>query len=79
MPLQSIAAITNVMTGLVTDRRDFELPGFLIDLSTYEPLIFGVNPSVHKRTKELIVNETIIPVSAAPNAAIAAAEISRLI
>jgi hypothetical protein len=61
MPLQNLVAISNVITGLVTDRRDFETPGFLVDLSTYEPLIFGVNPTTQRRTKELIVTDHIIP------------------
>ncbi len=57
MPLQNIAAIA----GLINGSESFELPGFLIDIETFEPLLFGVNPTTQRRVKEAVIEDHIIP------------------
>lgn len=57
MPIQAI----NTIVGIVDGSTVYETPGIILDLSTYEPLLFGVNPDTVRLTKEAIVEDHVIP------------------
>ena len=54
------------LVGLIGGTSSIELPGVLIDLSTFEPLAFQINPNEMERTKSLICEDHIIPGRHAP-------------
>ena len=56
MPLQNLSVITGLIDG-----SSFETPGFIIDLTTYEPLLFGISPRTHRLSKSLVKEDHIIP------------------
>jgi hypothetical protein len=57
MPIQAI----NTIVGIVDGSTVYETPGIILDLSTYEPLLFGVNPDTVRLTKEAVVEDHVIP------------------
>jgi hypothetical protein len=57
MPIQAI----NTIVGIVDGSTVYETPGIILDLSTYEPLLFGVNPDTVRMTKEAVVEDHVIP------------------
>lgn len=61
MPLQNLSVITGLIDG-----DSFETPGFIVDLSSYEPLLFGINPRTHRLSKGLVKQNHVIPGRHAP-------------
>ena len=61
MPLQTLATAANSATGLITGASSFELPGVILDLETYEPLLFGIHPRTFRITKSLVAEDHVIP------------------
>jgi hypothetical protein len=57
MPIQAI----NTIVGFIDGSTVFETPGILLDLTTYEPLLFGVNPDTVRLTKDMVVEDHVIP------------------
>lgn len=49
------------LVGFVGGTSNPELPGVLIDMTTYEPLAFQVNPGEMRRGKSLVAEDHVIP------------------
>ena len=49
------------LVGLIGGTASLELPGVLIDMTTYEPLAFQINPNEMRRSKSLVCEDHVIP------------------
>ncbi len=58
-----LGALVGIVGGTSTP---LELPGVLIDMTTYEPLAFQINPNEMRRSKSMVVEDHIIPGRHAP-------------